>query len=87
MTPGKKSSILIVSLLIGMAAGFSSMLCFESQLTDWQKNQEVSFEKNTGSTKFLAYVNAATVGLGSFGLSACAILATIRLRNMGRHKK
>ena len=64
-----KIAIFAAAFAAGAAAYFGAYASFESRMTDWQKSQEISFEKKTGSTKFKAHVDALALG----GAAFCAV--------------
>lgn len=76
----KKTAIIAASLVVGIACGMSAYCFFKKDLSDWQKEQRISFEHNTGSTKFNAMVKATSVGMGAFGISACGIIVCLRIK-------
>jgi len=71
-----KIAVFAAAFAVGAAVYFAAYAWFESQMTDWQKSQEISFEKNTGSTKFKAHVDALVLGGAAFcAASAASMLA------------
>ena len=68
-TPVKrKLAVLCASALLGFACAGGYYAYALGNMTDWQRGREIDFDKQTGSTKFLALVRAANVG----GIAFCA---------------
>jgi len=78
MNKTQKYIILIASLLIAILAYFVAIHCLYSDLSAWQLSQNVSFEDNTGSTKFAAQINSITIG--GLGFIVTAILFLIKFK-------
>lgn len=74
-----KLSILLFSILMGVAGYFCAYAHFESKLTDWQKKQKIDFDAQTGSTKFKAHIDAVTVGGLSLCCSALVLLSAVKI--------
>lgn len=86
VSASKKLAIISVSLAMGIAAGILSYCHFQKELTEWQKNQDISFERNTGSTKFNAIVKSVSVGFAGFGVTACGIIFCLRIKTLKSKK-
>jgi hypothetical protein len=71
----KKQKILLmsISLIIAICAYFTAYSAFTADMTDWQKNQKIDFQANTGATKFKARIDSLSVA----GLAFCASAITI----------
>ncbi len=76
----QKFLILVASLLVGISGYFGSYSIYESRLSPWQKRQAISFENNTGASKFEAHLKAATAGGIAFCISAIFISAYARIK-------
>ena len=82
-----KILLIAVSALVGTLAYFAAYSHFESQLTDWQKSRKIDIQKNTGSTKFKAHIDALSVGGVAFCATAAAAIIAARVRAMALGKK
>jgi len=84
----KKQKIItmLVCAAIALAAYFVSYSIFESHMSAWQKAQTMSYQDNTGSTKFKAHIDALSIGGIAFCASAIAIIVVARTRTMHRLK-
>ena len=75
----QKFFVLLSSALIGLSAGLFAYVYFASQMTDWQREQSIDFDSQTGATKFRAIINATSAGGIAFGVSAMSIIFAHRL--------
>ena len=82
-----KIALIAVSALAGTLAYFAAYARFESKLTDWQKSREIDIQKNTGSTKFKAHIDALTIGGLAFCATSGIIIIAARTRTMFLAKK
>ena len=84
--PLKKSENCI-NCRFGSSRNFAAYARFESKLTDWQKSREIDIQKNTGSTKFKAHIDALTIGGLAFCATSGIIIIAARTRTMFLAKK
>ena len=68
-----KLALLSACTISGIIAYFTAYNFYLSEMTEWQKDQTISFESNTGSTKFKAHIDSAIIA----GLVFCASAITI----------
>lgn len=87
-TPAKRHSkaaklaLIAVSALAGVLAYFAAYAHFESKLTEWQKSRDIDFQRDTGSTKFKAHIDALSIGGLVFCATAGTIIIAARTRTM-----
>ena len=78
----KKQKILLIAIsaLIAICAYFTAYSVFTADMTDWQKNQKIDFQANTGSTKFKARIDSLSVAGLAFCVSAITIIVFKKIR-------
>lgn len=80
--PKKKFMILLTSLMVASIAWIGSYTIMSRELTEFQRKAEISFESETGSTKFKIYVDATSIAGIGFCLTAIGILVYLRIRRV-----
>ncbi len=81
-----KVALLVVCAGLGAAAGFFRYEAKLERMTPWQRAREISFENNTGSTKFAAVVDASICGGLAFCAGATAITTALKFAQKGGRK-
>lgn len=78
----KKILLLSLGLGVGILSYFTSLSYFQKDLTPWQLEQKIDFDKQTGSTKFKTHIDALSVGGFAFCIST--IIATIIVKKTNK---
>lgn len=70
--------LLVLCASIGLCVGLVTYQHKFAQMTTWQQQQQIDFDKQTGSTKFQAIIDSYINGGLAFCISAIAIIASYK---------
>lgn len=69
----QKILLIAISLCVAICAYFVAYSTKVDAMTQWQQNQKIDFDANTGSTKFKARIDSLSIA----GIAFCATAITI----------
>lgn len=76
----QKLAMLSLCFAAGLAAYFAAYAYISKDLTQWQREQPIDFDAQTGSTRFKAHVDALTVGGFTFCITAAIVAGASKIR-------
>ncbi len=79
-----KLLLLLLCAIVAMAVGATSYAIKWQKLTPWQKEQIISFEKQTGSTKFKAIIDSSINASVAFCITAITLTTSYKFYNKNK---